>query len=100
MVKRHYIANFQHKGDRSDPDNYRGITIPSCFGKLFTAVLNARLNIYLEDSNLMCEEQAGYPKNNSTIDHIFNLKCLIDLYLFRGKNYSVPSLTTRKPLFQ
>ena len=64
---------FKHKGDRSDHDNYRGITIPSCFGKLFTAVLNARLNIYLEDSNLMCEEQAGYPKNNSTIDHIFTL---------------------------
>ena len=33
----------------------------------------------------MCEEQAGFRKNYSTTDHIFNLKCLIDLYLFRGK---------------
>ena len=33
----------------------------------------------------MCEEQAGFCKNYSTTDNIFNLKCLIDLYLFRGK---------------
>ena len=38
--------------------------------------------------NLICEEQAGFRKNYSTIDHIFNMKCLIDLYLQR-----------RKPLF-
>ena len=76
---------YKNKGDRTDPDNYRGITILSCFGKLFTAVLNARLNKYLEDSNLLCEELAGFRKIYSTTDHIFNLKCLIDLYHFRGK---------------
>ena len=57
----------------------------SCFGKLFTAVLNNRLNRYLEDMNILNEEQAGFRKSYSTTDHIFNLKCLIDLYLFRGK---------------
>ena len=35
--------------------------------------------------NILCEKQAGFRKNYSTTDHIFNLKCLIDLYLFRGK---------------
>ena len=59
------------------PDNYRGITILGCFGKLFTAVLNNRLNTYLENM--------GFRKGYSTTDHIFNLKCPIDLYLFRGK---------------
>lgn len=76
---------YKNKGDRSSPDNYRGITILSCFGKLFTAVLNNRLNKYLENMNILCEEQAGFRKDYSTIDHIFNLKCLIDLYLFRGR---------------
>ena len=29
---------YKNKGDVGNPDNYRGITILSCFGKLFTAV--------------------------------------------------------------
>ena len=76
---------YKNKGDRASPDNYRAITILSCFGKLFTAVLNNRLNKYLEDMNVLAEEQAGFRKNYGTTDHIFNLKCLIDLYLFRGR---------------
>ena len=76
---------YKNKGDKSNPDNYRGITILSCFGKLFTAVLNTRLNNYLENMNILAEEQAGFRKGYGTADHIFNLKCLIDLYLFRGK---------------
>ena len=34
---------YKNKGDTFNPKNYRPITIVSCFGKLFTAVLNARL---------------------------------------------------------
>ena len=57
----------------------------SCFGKLFTSILNNRLNNYLENMNIIAEKQAGFRKGYSTTDHIFNLKCLIDLYLFGGK---------------
>ena len=72
---------FKNKGDVNNPNNYRGITILSCFGKLFTNVLNNRLNTYLENHNLLCEEQAGFRKKYSTVDHIFSLKFLIDFYL-------------------
>ena len=53
---------------------------------MFIAVLNNRLNNYLENMNILDEEQAGFRKDYSTTDHIFNMKYLIDLYLFRGKN--------------
>ena len=90
---------YKNKGDKASPDNYRGITILSCFRKLFTAILNNRLNNYLESMNLLCKEQAGFRKKYGTTDHIFNLKCIIDLYLFRGKkNYFAPLLTIKKPL--
>ena len=72
-------------GDINDPDNYRGITILSCFGKLFTALLNQRLNSYLESTGLLIEEQAGFRKHYSTADHIFSLKMLIDFYLYKKK---------------
>ena len=51
---------YKNKGDINDPDNNRGITILSYFGKkLFTAVLNQRLNRYLESTGLLIEEQAN-----------------------------------------
>jgi len=76
---------YKKKGDVNNPDNYRGITILSCFGKLFTSILNNRLNTFLESSGLLCEEQAGFRKNYGTVDHIFTLKMLIDFYLSKNK---------------
>ena len=68
-----------------DPDNYRGITVLSCFGKLFTSIINARINSFLENYKLLGNEQAGFRCNNSTNDHIFSLHCLVDLYLQKKK---------------
>ena len=34
---------YMQKGSCDDPNNYRGITIFSCFGKLFTSVIKNRL---------------------------------------------------------
>ena len=76
---------YKNKGDTANPDNYRGITIFSCYGKLFIAVLNNSLHRYLENMGVLCKEQAGFRKNYSTYDNIFNLKCLVDLYLHRNK---------------
>lgn len=67
------LAFYRNKGDKQDPNNYRGITILSCFGKLFTSLLNERLNTYLEDYQILDEEQAGFCKNYITVDHIFSL---------------------------
>ena len=37
---------YKNKGDKMDPKNYKPITILSCLGKLFTAVLSERLTKY------------------------------------------------------
>ena len=73
------IPIFKNKGDPLSVDNYRPITLLSCIGKLFTAVLNNRLNAYLEEYNLLNENQAGFRSGYSTTDHIFSLNCIIDL---------------------
>ena len=40
---------FKNKGSPLDPSNYRPITILSCLGKLFTAVLNERATRFVNE---------------------------------------------------
>ena len=60
-------------------ENYRPITILSCFSKLFTAVLNTRLTKYVTDNEILEENQAGFRKGYSTSDQIFSLHALIEI---------------------
>ena len=71
---------FKNKGESGDPDNYRGISLISCFGKLFTMAINERLTNYLDNVGLIGDEQAGFRKNYSTLDHIYVISSLIDLH--------------------
>ena len=70
---------YKNKGDRTNPKNYRPITILSCLGKLFTSILNIRLNQYLEENLILLENQAGFRKQYSTLDHIFTLHALNEI---------------------
>ena len=72
-------------GDKNNPENYRPITLLSCLGKLFTAVLNNRLKLYLESYDVLSEAQAGFRKEYSTSDHMFTLYGLIELMKSRKK---------------
>ena len=73
------IPIYKHKGDSNVAANYRPITILSCLGKLFTAVLNQRLSKYLDENETVNENQAGFRKGYSVTDHIFVLYSLIEI---------------------
>ena len=90
---------YKGKGEENDPDNYRGITVLSCFGKLFTSVINDRIHSFLETNDILGNEQSGFRKGHSTMDHVFALHCLTDVYLQRKKrSYFVRLLTIKRPL--
>ena len=76
---------YKNKGDKNKPENYRPITLLSCFGKLFTAVINYRLNKYAEEVDLIDPCQAGFRKGYSTAENIFIINSLIDLLKAQGK---------------
>ena len=76
---------YKNKGSRLDTDNYRGITLLSCMGKLFTFILNERLKLFLSCNKILCEEQPGFRNGYSTSDHMFSLHFIIHLYLIKGK---------------
>ena len=85
MHWRYKAILFLNMGDPTDPSNYRGITILSCLGKLFTSCVNSRLTTYSNLFNVVGNEQAGFKQGFSTTDHSFSLKTLIDLYLMKKK---------------
>ena len=51
----------------------------SCTCKLFISCLNNRLSKYVDD-DILGKEQAGFRKGHSTMDHVFVLQLVIDLY--------------------
>lgn len=79
-----YINPIFKKGDKEDPSNYRGITINSCLGKLFTKILNNRLSKFLTDNKIIKDEQIGFTKNKRTTDHMFVLKTLVESHTMKG----------------
>ena len=70
----------KNKGDIIVPDNYRGITLLSCLGKLFTSIMNERMTVFINSKQTMSEVQDGFRKGYSTIDQIFTLKCIVELF--------------------
>ena len=58
------IIAIHKKGDASKPENYRGITLTSCLGKLFNSVLNNRLCQFLESNKVLRPEQSGFRKKS------------------------------------
>ena len=86
-----YIIPIHKNGTKSDPSNYRGISLLSCIGKLFLSILNNRLLKFCIDKNILCESQLGFRTSDAHIIihnlinkycHKYNTKvysCFIDL---------------------
>ena len=74
---------YKRSGNPSNPENYRHITLVSCFSKLFTSILNNRLNTCLEEFEILHENQAGFRSGYSTTDHVFVLHSLLEILKVR-----------------
>ena len=65
---------FKNKGERSDCNNYRGISLLSVIGKVFAKVILIRLQKLAE--RVYSESQCGFRAGRSTIDMVFSLRQL------------------------
>jgi len=43
----------------------------SCFAKLFTTVINTRLQVWVKENDIQTDAQFGFKSNYSTTDPIF-----------------------------
>ena len=68
------------KSSLSDPRvplNYRGISLLSNISKLFSGILNDRLTKYLDSEKILVDEQNGFRKARTCLDHIYVLTSII-----------------------
>ena len=79
------ISPIHKNGFKSNPDNYRGISLLSCFSNC--AILNQRLLNYETKKKILSEGQLGFVSGNRTSDAIFILHNLIDYYCHKNKKY-------------
>ena len=69
------VFNIFKKGNRFDPNNYRGISILVALGKLYDLVLCKRFMLWYNPKY----EQAGAQKNRGCEEQILTLRLLIDI---------------------
>ena len=63
--------------DYKIPLNYRSISLMSNVAKIFSNILCKRITEYLDTNDLLCEEQNGFRKLRSYIDHIYTLYTIL-----------------------
>lgn len=90
------ITPIHKKGDLNLAENYRGISLFSCLGKLFTSILNYRLNEWAETNSKFDELQHGFRQNKSTIDAMFLLQTAVDIFLQNKNALYVSFIDLRK----
>ena len=83
------LVPLHKKGSMSVTDNYRGITLLSALGKLFTRVLNNRLDGWAEAYGIYLEAQNGFRKGRGTTDSLFIIQNVINEFIENGKKLYV-----------
>ena len=106
MRNANIVTLYKNKGDRSDCNNYRGISLLSIVGKAFARVALKRLQRVAD--RIYPESQCGFRAQRSTIDMIFTLRQLQEkcreqqrpLYIVFVDLTKAFDLVSRKGLFQ
>ena len=79
------IPILKNKGRRDDPTNY--LTRVSCLEILFTSIINTRLQNFSDEINLLNENQVGFCRGCSTLNHTYVLRFICDIFLSNWKLY-------------
>jgi len=70
------VKPIHKKGDRNNPDNYRGISLLNTGYKIYSKITANRLTAIAEV--LLLEEQNGFTKGRSWMDCIFSASQIIE----------------------
>ncbi len=78
------------------PLNYRGISLLSCAGKVFSGIINVKVVNYCEENGIYEDEQNGFRKHRSCEDHIFVLTSIVKNRMSEGRDTFCAFIDMRK----
>ena len=74
--KESIIVPIHKKGDKTDCNNYRDISLLPTTYKILSNILLSRLSPYAEE--IIGDHQCGFRRNRSTPDHIFCIRQILE----------------------
>jgi len=90
------VIPIHKKGDRNNPDNYRGISLLNTEYKIHSKIIAKRLTVIADV--LLLEEQNGLRKGRSCMDCIFSASQIIE----KHREFNIPTYNAfidfKKPL--
>lgn len=81
------VTIYKGKGDRTDPNNFRGVSLLAVGGKIFGRILAERISKWAENEGKIAEEQAGFRRGFSTLDNVMLISMLAERELGKEKGY-------------
>ena len=73
FLKNAKILPLYKNGDKTEPDNYRPISLLSCISKLFEKLIFKRISNFAAKNNLIDKHQFGFQSNHSCTHAILPL---------------------------
>lgn len=73
------------KGDKNDVNCYRGITLVNAPDKILAGLMLNRLKTWVNQNEILVENQAGFRKNYSTVDNLFCLDFIVNYLWYQNK---------------
>lgn len=72
QLKRSKVIPIYKKGDKTEIENYRPVSVPSAFSKIFERIMYSRLLRFLIKTNFFNTNQHGFMKNRSTCTALYD----------------------------
>jgi hypothetical protein len=76
QLKESIIVPIHKKGDKTDCNNYRGISLLSTSYKILSNILLSRLSPYIDD--IIGDHQCRFRRNRSSTDQIFWIRQILE----------------------
>ena len=87
MWSKALVTPIYKKGSRSDPSNYRPISVIPVIARLFASIIRDKLDTFVQGSELLSVNQIGNRKGYRTSDHIATLLTLINHKKRKKRNH-------------